>query len=452
MERGEASSATETSPKAREHPPIDEAIALIISGQTNAENVATLDTLTTAQLLSYTSDGLDPLTVLNPVSHSLAYLYFIGARSKDATASNGKHLFEMLSHFIQVFDPEQIQTAPTRFTIIGKALLHLAKVLKQPLLPLQSFKTAIERFSFNQPTLTSLHAPFIRACILAKQYRFPLDLLNRDIEILDTTKNDINIQRFLEYYYYGALVYIGNLNYDRALDFLSIVISVPTQKAISAIQVAAYKNFVLASLIVDGQVRTLPKYTAQGVEKVCRTHASAYLSLVKAFTDTNISMFHDVASKHSGIFESNKHMGLVKQCLQSLRRKIIKELTNVYITVGLNEMAEKIGGVTARELELILIEMVNQKQVSATMSITEQHVKMVHFIDQTDKNEINLEDRIFSIAAVNERVSFMNKLEGLNRDFQTKYMTLSANGGQLASASYDEDFDISVDDDNKAFS
>lgn len=31
-------------------------------------------------------------------------------------------------------------------------------------------------------------------------------------------------------------------------------------------------------------------------------------------------------------------------------------------------------------------------------------------------------------------------------------MTLSANGGQLASASYDEDFDIAVDDDNKAFS
>ncbi|CAO3631126.1 unnamed protein product [Mucor fragilis] len=452
MDRGEPSSSAARSPKNREYPPIDEAIALIVSGQTIAENVATLDTFTAAQLLSYTSDGLDPLTVLNPVTHSLAYLYFIGARSKDATASNGKHLFEMLSHFIQVFDPEQIQAAPTRFTIIGKALLHLAKVLKQPLLPLQSFKTAIERFSLNQPTLTSLHAPFIRACISAKQYRFPLDLLNRDIEILDTTKNDINIQRFLEYYYYGALVYIGNLNYDRALDFLSIVISVPTQKAISAIQVAAYKNFVLASLIVDGQVRTLPKYTAQGVEKVCRTHASAYLSLVKAFTDTDIQMFHDVASKHSGIFEANKHLGLVKQCLQSLRRKVIKELTNVYITVGLNEMAEKIGGVTARELELILIEMINQKQVSATMSITEQHVKMVHFIDQPDKNEINLEDRIFNIAAINERVSIMNKLEGLNRDFQTKYMTLSANGGQLASASYDEDFDISVDDDNKAFS
>ncbi|KAG2215350.1 hypothetical protein INT46_011720 [Mucor plumbeus] len=443
---------TEKTSKVKEQPSIDEAIALIISGQSNSENVTTLDTLTPAQLLTYTSDGLDPLTVLNPITHSLPYLYFIGARSQDATASNGKHLFEMLRHFIQTFDPEKIQAASGHFSIIGKALLHLAKVLKQPLLPLQSFKIAIERFSSNQHTLTSLHAPFIRACILAKQYRFPLELLNQDIEILDTTKNEINIQSFLEYYYYGAIVYIGNLNYDRALDFLSIAISVPTQKAISAIQVAAYKKFVLASLIIDGQVRTLPKYTAQGVEKVCKTQATPYLSLVKAFTETDINMFHDVATKNSAIFESDKHIGLVKQCLQSLRRKIIKELTKVYITVGLNEMADKIGGVTPQELELILIEMINQNQVLATMSITEQNVKMVHFIDQEDNNQINLEDRIFNIAAINERVSMMNKLEGLNRDFQTKYMTLSANGGQLASTSYDEDFDIAVDDDSKIFS
>lgn len=77
MDRGEPSSSAARSPKNREYPPIDEAIALIVSGQTIAENVATLDTFTAAQLLSYTSDGLDPLTVLNPVTHSLAYLYFM---------------------------------------------------------------------------------------------------------------------------------------------------------------------------------------------------------------------------------------------------------------------------------------------------------------------------------------------------------------------------------------
>lgn len=37
-------------------------------------------------------------------------------------------------------------------------------------------------------------------------------------------------------------------------------------------------------------------------------------------------------------------------------------LTKVYITVGLNEMAKKIGNVSPEELELILIEMVREKR------------------------------------------------------------------------------------------
>ena len=75
MQRAESS--TERKSKIKEQPSIDEAIALIISGQSNSENATTLDTLTSAQLLAYTSDGLDPLTVLNPVTHSLPYLYFM---------------------------------------------------------------------------------------------------------------------------------------------------------------------------------------------------------------------------------------------------------------------------------------------------------------------------------------------------------------------------------------
>lgn len=56
---------------------VDEAIALIVSSQGTTQYKDMLDTLTSEQLLSATSDGLDPLTALNPVSHSLAYLYFM---------------------------------------------------------------------------------------------------------------------------------------------------------------------------------------------------------------------------------------------------------------------------------------------------------------------------------------------------------------------------------------
>ncbi|RCH79937.1 hypothetical protein CU098_000644, partial [Rhizopus stolonifer] len=377
---------------------IDEVIALVVSDQAHA-HAAILNTLSTQQLLAYTSDGLDPLTVLNPVSHSLAYLYFITARCIDATANNGAHLYELLSHFIQVFDPTQIQQAPKQLTLVGKALLHLTHVLKKPLLALQCFKVAIDRFTCSRHALTSLHAPFLQACITAKAYRFPLDLLNQDIDIIDPKAN---IQGFLEYYYYGSIVYIANKNFERALDFLSIVISAPTQKTISAIQIAAYKKFVLSSLILEGQVRPLAKYTAQSVEKICRTHAAPYLNLVRAFENSDLNMFHDMASKSSSMFESDKHIGLVKQCFQSLRRKKIKEMTKVYMTVGLDDMANKLN-VSTEELELILIEMIHQRQVSASISMTDQHVKMVHFSDEEQQTvDISLEDRIFNLSSLND--------------------------------------------------
>lgn len=108
----------------------------------------------------------------------------------------------------------------------------------------------------------------------------------------------------MQYYYYGSIVYIANKNFERALDFLSIVISAPTQKAISAIQIAAYKKFVLVSLIYKGQVGTLPKYTAQGVEKVCKTQSQPYLNLLKAFNDTDLHTFQENATSASALFES----------------------------------------------------------------------------------------------------------------------------------------------------
>jgi COP9 signalosome complex subunit 3 len=52
--------------------------------------------------------------------------------------------------------------------------------------------------------------------------------------------------------------------------------------------------------------------------------------------------------------------------------------------------------------------------------VTEDHVKMVHFIDDEETKQPDLETRIFNIAAMNDRVARMDKLEGLNKDFQTK--------------------------------
>jgi COP9 signalosome complex subunit 3 len=108
----------------------------------------------------------------------------------------------------------------------------------------------------------------------------------------------------LEYHYYGAIAYIGNKNFDRALEFLSLVISAPAKKSVSAIQIEAYKKFVLVSLIKNTKLVPLPKYTVNAVEKICKAQAGPYMELVRAFEDTNIKMYEDTVNKSMDLWRS----------------------------------------------------------------------------------------------------------------------------------------------------
>ncbi|KAI8875314.1 hypothetical protein K501DRAFT_299412 [Backusella circina FSU 941] len=417
------------------NPSVDELLASVCASNNDTkwnEIVKKLDTLKESQLVSYTSEQLDPLSVLNPVNHSVAYLYFITARCQQANAETGVQLFQLLNYFIDVFDQIQVQLAPKKFALIAPALQHLARVLNQPTLPIRPLAVAIERYAKTPNTLTSLHPAFV---------------------LIDIKNNDINIRGYLEYHYYSAIAYIGNKNFDRALDFLSLVISAPAKKSVSAIQIEAYKKFVLVSLIKNAKLSPLPKYTVNGVEKVCKAQATPYLELARAFDDTNIQMYEEAVNKSMELWRSDKHMGLVKQCYQSIRRKRIKELAKVYITVSLENIVPKMGQITLEELERTLVEMIYQKEISASLSVTDQGIKMVHFDDSDDvlQPALNLEQRIFKAISVNDRVAAMDKLEGLNKDFQAKYMVLGANGGQVGSVSYDENIDLHSDDDGQQF-
>lgn len=67
-------------------------------------------------------------------------------------------------------------------------------------------------------------------------------------------------------------------------------------------------------------------------------------------------------------------MGLAKQCLQALSRETIKRLTNVYVTLSLQEMAtmlEPIEGdhpYTEQDVERLLVEMVLYLALSLSLS------------------------------------------------------------------------------------
>ncbi len=56
------------------------------------------------------------------------------------------------------------------------------------------------------------------------------------------------------YHLYGAMIYIGLKQWERALEFLSYVIAAPTVGHISKIQLEAYQKWFLVNLIHRGMV------------------------------------------------------------------------------------------------------------------------------------------------------------------------------------------------------
>ncbi|KAI8079833.1 uncharacterized protein BX664DRAFT_203324 [Halteromyces radiatus] len=479
---------------------VAEVLALLISitdidTLRNSDMKARLDSLTYEELSSSSTEthqvhsnqqsmGIstsdDPLTILDPTIHSLGYMYFITARCLKATDQQTTlYLYNTLNQFANVADLEQLKLAGPSMERIVMALDHVAKIQNNELLPLVPLYILITRLSSSDTTanlnlsngiLTIFHPALAKQCILSKMYRYPLSILNHDIVNVDPETYGTTIQHYLSYHYYGGILYIGNKEFEKAFDFFSLVVSAPTQKAVSAIQLEAYKRYILVSLIRYGQVCTLPRYASNAIEKIIRKRHAPYLNLMNAFDD--IKKLISVIQKHHQVFDLDGLLGLTKQLIQASYRQKIKMLTKVYVKVKLDDIYAQLSGDTPPspstssyllskyQVETLLVDMIGNNDIQASISIVSMdngsQVKMVHFDEEQGSvpfSDQRLEQAIINITRINDQLSKVDQREGLNKDFQSKYMVLSANGGQLASSSsaFDEDMDVPLDEDTKRY-
>ncbi len=149
------------------------------------------------------------------------------------------------------------------------------------ILPIRS---AILRLDPTSSTFTSSHLVFARLCLEARAFQAALPVLDNDIFHFppisekaaantgnwfpcsqhETSSTFITIplgltekldyRDHLEYFLFGAMIYMGLKNWERAQLFLEMVIVSPTTSTASMIQVHAYKKWVLVNLIYKGGV------------------------------------------------------------------------------------------------------------------------------------------------------------------------------------------------------
>lgn len=67
----------------------------------------------------------------------------------------------------------------------------------------------------------------------------------------------IAYREHLEYFLYGAMIYMVLKNWKKALHFLTVVMSCPVVNSVSMIMVEAYKKWILINLLESGKVSLL---------------------------------------------------------------------------------------------------------------------------------------------------------------------------------------------------
>ncbi|RUP45389.1 hypothetical protein BC936DRAFT_148241 [Jimgerdemannia flammicorona] len=412
-------------------PNCDELLAVIVSSAGAPPDVIpkrllpALKNASSQIFLLSTSDGKDPLTVLDPEKNTIGFLYFVTTRSYIDRPNNVPGLIQHLVNFINKFDPEEAKLAIDRFTAIPEALSRLASGIGKPVLAIRPLVTAIQRLAPTPAHLTTLHYRFIKICLLSKHYKDALAVLDNDIEEVDPQRLSINVEDVLLYHYYGGMAYIGMKRFDRALEFFSLVISSPSQVT-SAIQIEAHKKYVLVSLLEHGKLLPLPKYTTQVVLRVFKNNCGGYLEFAQAFESLNVTRVKNEFAKVADMFTKDKNLGLARQVLQALYCRNIQQLTQTYMTLSLADIAKQVGLEGPRavhEAEELVVQMIESGQIFATISHAHaQGGGMVSFDDDPDRYDngltlAELDARIQRAAAVGERVGKLDRGIGLSKEF-----------------------------------
>ena len=180
----------------------------------------------------------------------------------------------------------------------------------------------------------------------------------------------------LEYFYYGAMVYIGCRRWEDAAEFLESAISYPTKDhAVSKIMVEAYKKWALVSVLAHGKAGSIPKSVTNTASKSFHTIAKPYETLAEIFLSGTASRLKSEAEIGQQIWKDDRNYGLVLHLLAAYQKNQIRNLANVYSQISIPEVhnmttSAEIGGKLPNQAAAATLvkDMIDAGELQATLS------------------------------------------------------------------------------------
>ncbi|MBA0587156.1 hypothetical protein Gorai_000291, partial [Gossypium raimondii] len=277
----------------------------------------------------------------------------------------------MIARFITSCIAEQIRLAPDKFITVCKRFKDQVLLLEEPLRGVAPMLTAIRKLQSSSEHLTALHPEFLLLCLLSRCYKAGLSILEEDV----FEGNDKHWKKVVP-------ESIGASTQCTLLLYTSVVVTAP-MSTVNAIAVEAFKKYILVSLIHHGQSPTnLPKYASSVAQRNLKNLCQPYIELANSYSNGKIADIETYVEANKDKFESDNNLGLVKQAVSSMYKRNIQRLTQTYLTLSLQDIANRVQLNSPKEAEMHVLQMIKDGEIYATIN---QKDGMVRFLEDPEQ-------------------------------------------------------------------
>ncbi|TGZ84473.1 hypothetical protein EX30DRAFT_391924 [Ascodesmis nigricans] len=393
----------------------------------------------------------DILSLLDPGINTLAYLFVLCAKLDLGGVAALQTDWRNVAGFLTSYDPRQIKYGLKEFRRTVERFVQFMEGNHKPIVAVKALKKAILRSS-NPSTFSFMHLLFARACLKANCFRDALAVLDIDVFDFPLSKNymegsqdirgsEVSYQDVLSYFLYGAMLYHGVKNWERAFDLIQTAVIAPGS-GLSKIQVEAYKKYVLTGLLLNGKVPPTLKSLSPNAVRIYRTIARAYETFGSAFMTRDAELFSKEAALTADTFAQDGNSGLAQQCMEAFRHQQIIALKDTYVTLGVDEIAQKKFDVSGRggdagskeETERVILGMIERGQIKATLSHSSPDPAAskttVSFAGDATADAVDglaLEEQIMRIVSLSIQVKSMDRKMGISNEY-LQFLTRASKG------------------------
>ena len=141
----------------------------------------------------------------------------------------------------------------------------------------------------------------------------------------------IEIIDYLQFWFYLGNYHAAQKQFVEAQESYTMVLTVPSNGSVSAVQVESYKKLILVSLLASGEMAPInSRLVAASVQRTVEALATPYLELAKVYkksaqspstmTNALVNELHHIKETNAQAFTQDKNMGLIKQIIKVSRR------------------------------------------------------------------------------------------------------------------------------------